>query len=330
MRRRGAALVFAAAAGLGTGGPAAHAGVLRHCDAPADLDARQQDRLLRFAVVARGELEASGQRVALVARAGLDLQRFGERYSHAGVSLRASPNSPWSVRQLYYDCDERRPRLFDQGLAGFLFGGADPSLGRLSMVLLPQEAAAALEKAALEPRSALALLGATYSANAHAWATRYQNCNQWLAELLALAWSGVDAGADGVSAEAAPSARERAQGWLRARGYEPTVFDVGNPLLMWLGGVLPWLHDDDHPPEDLEALRFRVSMPSSIESFVRRVAPGAERIEMCHDERHIVVRRGWTPLPERCDPAPGDAVLPFDDAATRAGHARAAPEETSR
>ena len=70
-------------------------------------------------------LEASGQAVALVARSGLDLDRFAVRYSHAGVSLRDSPNTPWSVRQLYFACEERAPRLYDQGLAGFVQGTRD-------------------------------------------------------------------------------------------------------------------------------------------------------------------------------------------------------------
>ena len=52
----------------------------------------------------------------------MDLSRFGVRYSHSGVSLKTGDNAPWSVRQLYYACDEERPRLYDQGLAGFVFG----------------------------------------------------------------------------------------------------------------------------------------------------------------------------------------------------------------
>lgn len=158
------------------------------------LSATQQDRLLSFAAIAKQELDASGQTLAIVARSGLNLARFGIRYSHAGVSLKASANGPWSVRQLYYACDEGQPRLYDQGLPGFLFGTDDPSLGYLSIVLLPAPQAHLLERAALDTPRALSLLGAGYSANAHAFSTRYQNCNQWLAELLAGAWGAGDGG----------------------------------------------------------------------------------------------------------------------------------------
>ncbi|HSW25259.1 MAG TPA: DUF2145 domain-containing protein, partial [Burkholderiaceae bacterium] len=96
------------AAWLCAGAAGVHAGSapLQYCDRPSPPSARQQDRLLRFAAIARRELEASGQDVALIARSGIDLARFNLRYSHAGVSLRASSNAPWSVRQLYFACDE--------------------------------------------------------------------------------------------------------------------------------------------------------------------------------------------------------------------------------
>ena len=165
-RRLAAALVVGLA--LAGGFAAAHAAstASRFCDTSPTLSAAEQDRLLRFAAIARAELESSGQRLAIVARSGLDLARFGQRYSHAGVSLKASENGAWSVRQLYFACDEGAPRLFDQGMAGFVFGGADPGLGFLSILTLPEEAAAALERAAVDKPLALRLPAAKYSANA--------------------------------------------------------------------------------------------------------------------------------------------------------------------
>ena len=143
---------------LGLAAFAGHAGVLRYCDASPDLDAAQRDTLLRVAAVVRQELQRSDTRVALVSRSGLDLSRLGVRYSHAGIGLAESPKVPWSVRQLYFDCDEGRARLFDQGLAGFVLGQHDARLGFVSLVLLPGRAAESLAQAALDERQALALL----------------------------------------------------------------------------------------------------------------------------------------------------------------------------
>jgi len=210
------------------------------------------------------------------------------------------------VRQLYYACDEGQPRLFDQGLAGFLFGTDDASLGYLSIIVLPASAAEPLERAALDTPRALALLGASYSANAHAFSTRYQNCNQWLIEMLAGAWGAGDGG------------REPAQRWLAAQGYAPQAVEVNSRALMFAAGFVPWLHTDDHPNDDLLAMRFRTSLPASIESFVREQVPAAERIELCHDAKRVVIHRGWTPIGDGCVPAGGDRVISLDSATASA------------
>ncbi|HMS78748.1 MAG TPA: DUF2145 domain-containing protein, partial [Burkholderiaceae bacterium] len=200
-----------------------------------------------------------------------------------GISLRESRNAPWSVRQLYYDCDTRRPRIYDEGLAGFVVGAGDAPVGWFAAVVLPADEAP-VERAARDDRLALRLLAGTYSANAYAFRPDYQNCNQWVAELLAVAWGGLDATGDGL--------RDRAQGWLRASGYAPARFEVRNPLLIGAAAALPWLHVADHPPEDVAPGVFRVSMPASIDAFARSRVPGARRFEFCHANRRIVVREG--------------------------------------
>lgn len=295
-----------AAFGMALVAAAGHAGTPRYCDAATSLSAVQQDRLLRVAGLVKAELERSGSRAALVARSGLNLRLFDMRYSHAGISLQASAESRWAVRQLYFSCDDQQPRLFDQGLSAFLLGTEDPSLGYVSVVTLPAAAAASLEPVALDNRQALSLLSPHYSANAYIYSLRLQNCNQWLAELLGLAW-----GSDGAQLPAA-SARAEAQAWLKAQGYEGANFSVGWRPLLWLSAISPWLHHDDHPEQELAQARFVVSMPESIERFVRQQVPGAERIEFCHTDRHVVMRRGWEPIADGCVPAASDTVVALD------------------
>jgi hypothetical protein len=285
----------------------AQAGFSRYCDDTPSSNAVQQDRLFRFAAVIKSELESSGSGVALLSRAGLDLSRFDQRYSHAGFSLKRSPQTPWAVRQLYYECGAAQSRLFDQGLTAFLLGARDPSLGFISVVLLPEDAATELELAVLDSARALQLLSPQYSANAFAFSLQFQNCNQWVAEMLAAAW-----GLGELDAQATTSPRQRAQAWLQGQGYEPTVFDVGWRALMWLSALSPWLHQVDHPREDLQAQRFRVSMPASLEAFVRQRWPQARRIEFCHTEQQVVVRQGWRAIDAACQPEPGDAVFALD------------------
>ncbi|MDE2369022.1 MAG: DUF2145 domain-containing protein [Burkholderiales bacterium] len=301
LRGDAAALALALALSLGCGD--AHAGLLRECAPPRELTLAQRERLLQFVVAIKSELDATDAPAALIARTGIDLERWGQRYSHGGVALGAGGDTRWAVRQLYYDCGEGRPRIYDQGLSAFVFGTDDPRLGYVSVVLPPPEAAARLARAALDRPLVLALLGTRYSANAHAWSVEYQNCNQWLAELLAGAWGAIELDGD---------ARSQAQGWLGAQHYEPTTFEVGWRPLMWVASAIPWLHDDDHPEADKDALRYRVSMPASIEAFVHAQWPAARRIEFCHDGTRVVIHRGWNAIAPGCRPGPDDRVVPFE------------------
>jgi hypothetical protein len=287
------ALLLCASAGASAGLPA-------FCQTSINISATEQDRVLRFAGVVKGELERSGAGVALISRAGLDLSRFGQLYSHAGVALRDNPGGPWAVRQLYYACDESRPRLFDQGIAGFALGADAPSHGHVSLLFLPEEDGALLERAALDRRLALALLAGQYSANAYAYSTRYQNCNQWVAELLASAWGRLDA---------PEHPREDAQQWLRAQGYTAGPVRIPSHWMMFAGQFVPLVHLNDHPLEDTQALALHVSVPASIESFVHRQAPQTRRVELCHTSAHIVVRRGGVRVGAPRGPRPGAACL---------------------
>ncbi|WP_371868124.1 DUF2145 domain-containing protein [Duganella levis] len=275
----------------------------RFCDRSHELSAAEQDRLLRFAAVLRDELAATDDGVALVSRSGLDLSRFHIRYSHGAVAWR-SEQGAWSARQLYYACDEGRPRIYDQGLAGFAMGTDDPQLGYVSIVRLPPQAVLALRPALLDTSRALHLLGAQYSANAYAYGLQYQNCNQWLIEMLAAGWGDLPDGDD---------LRERAQQWLREQHYAPQPVEVGSRWLMLASYFVPLLHLDDHPDEDRAALQLHISLPSTVEAFVRDRFPQSERVEICHDEKQIVIHRGWMPIADGCKAGDGDRVISLTD-----------------
>ncbi|MBT0569304.1 DUF2145 domain-containing protein [Curvibacter sp. CHRR-16] len=279
---------------------ATQAGVLNYCDQGREPSAGERSITLQFSELVRKQLEQSGSPVALISFAGLDLQFFDIRYSHMGIALRNSPQSPWSVRQLYFDCDEKKGRLFDQGLAGFLTGKSTGDTLFVSVVFLPSTAATVLEKAALDNKLALSLLNPHYSANAYPYSTLYQNCNQWVAEMLAAAWSGMSASDD---------ARAQAQRWLQSRAYSPSMVPVHTVPLMWISGHLPWLHRNDHPEADQRRLLYQISMPASVETFVHAMIPSSERLEICIKGKQVVLHKGWKPLEGRCQAGEGDQTL---------------------
>lgn len=281
--------------------PAAHALSLDFCDRPREPSADQRDILLRFGAIVRDEIAASGSPAALIARSGLDLHRLDVRYSHAAVALKDNEGRPWSVRELYFSCDEHRPRVYDEGLTGFLMGTDDPDTGYISLVFLPPERAEPLRATAVDKHHALGVLGASYSANAYPFSTLHQNCNQWVMELLAGAWGELD--------PSAPDARAEAQAWLQGEGYTPHTFEAPVHAMVWVVEFFSLLHNDDHPVANLADDRYVVSMPSSVEGFVRARVPGAKRIEICHAGRRVVVHRGWDEIAEGCVPGDGDGVI---------------------
>jgi hypothetical protein len=303
-RALGLAAVLALAGGIAQAAPGGSDSMASSqlCDRTKPMTADQQDRLLRFSAVVRDELAATDSGAVLISRSGLDLSRFHIRYSHTAIAWQGE-NGTWSARQLYYACDESRPRIYDQGLSGFVMGIDEPSLGYVSIVRLPAEAAQALRSAALDTPRALNLLAANYSANAYPFSLRYQNCNQWAMELLAVAWGDLADGKD---------LRARAQDWLRQAPYVPEPVDIGSHALIFASNFVPLVHLDDHPEEDRYALKLRISLPSTVEAFVRAQRPGSERVELCHDGRRVVVHRGWTPVADGCSPGDNDRVVSLD------------------
>lgn len=286
------------------------------CDRGGEVSATEQDRQLQVVAIARRALEASGALAALVSRSGTDLSRFHLQYSHSGIALKDSRNSPWSVRQLYYACDESQAKLYDQGLAGFLLSAGRTEPIRLSIVTLPERDGARLAARALDNRLALALLSPRYSASAYAFSTQYQNCNQWVAELMGFAWAPRDdeapARLDGAPpVEGRAPTRQQAQRWLKGLGYDPLPVVVPSHAIMFAAQFVPLIHSDDHPIDDLYAMRLKVSTPAALEAFAHRLVPDAQRVEFCATGSTIVVRRGWEPLPADCRAADGDEVLPL-------------------
>jgi hypothetical protein len=281
---------------LGLAGTAARAESLVFCDATPERSAAAQAQLLSFSATVARELAASGAPAALISRDGLDLSTLGRRYSHAGIALREHPDGAWTVRQLYFACEEGRPRLFDQGLAGFAGGTRRPERGFVRVLLLPEAAAQALAQTASDKARALALLHPRYSANAHAFGLAFQNCNQWVAELMAAAW--------GQAAD-----RASAQQWLRQHGFEADWVNAHARVLLWLMSLSPLLHLSDHPEAHLAQAQLQVVLPQGLEHWLRGRYPELQTLEFCHDGGQMVWRRQGPPFGEHCQAEAGDHTL---------------------
>ncbi|MFK7962452.1 MAG: DUF2145 domain-containing protein [Burkholderiaceae bacterium] len=272
----------------------------RFCDETQTFDAKAQSAMLRLAALIRSRVEASGQPVAVISRSGVDLTRLGITFTHSGVLMARGGEVPWAVRQLYYACDQGRPYLYDQGLAAFLFGADNPSGTRISILMLPAQASQALSSTALERQTIMSLLADTYTANAHPFSTSYQNCNQWVIELMATAWGSLAHGED---------LRVRAQTWLQANDYSPRPVVLDSYFVKFAATLSPMIKLDDHPEADQSGLSFQLSLPRSIETFVRQQWPETQRLELCQQAERVIVRTGWEALDDQCSPDANDERL---------------------
>lgn len=253
------------------------------CVEPPVRDAVQQDRFLQWAQRIRDDLDQQGAEVVLLARAGMDLGRFGVRYTHAALAWPHHESGPWAVRQLYFDCDAGVPQLFDQGLAAFLMGADDPDGGYVMALPLKGEAAAQLLATVTDREQAKALLASEYQANASLGDPETQNCNQWVAELLATVWSGVN-----------EPTRAAARQGMMALGWEPSTVSLPNRLWLWASAWWPHLGWRGQREADLDAGQLRVTLPEDLARWWRERWPEAARLEWCMGAEGLQRHIGWS------------------------------------
>ncbi len=194
------------------------------------------ERALALAQRTADALEAAhardGTRVVLLARAGQDLTRYGQHYSHVGWAYR-NAEGQWRVVHKLNECGSDRSVLMRQGLGDFVLD--DLWREKVAWEALPPALGAPLWTLLQDNRRVRTLHQPRYSMVSYAWGTRYQQSNQWAIETLALA------------AEPGVVRREQAQAWLRLKDYRPAVLRID--ALTRLGGRITRANVsfDDHP-----------------------------------------------------------------------------------
>ena len=207
----------------------AHAG--RSCESMPP-DATRIARGLTLAERTNDALNASGAKVVLLARAGQDLSKYGLNYSHAGWAYK-SATGQWLVVHKLNTCATAEASIYRQGLGEFFLD--DPFRFETAWVVPTPEIQDRLLALLQDERRLVALHTKPYSIVSYAWATKYQQSNQWALEMLALAM------------DADVRSREQAQAWLKYKGYQPTTLKID--ALTRLGGRMSAANVafDDHP-----------------------------------------------------------------------------------
>jgi hypothetical protein len=248
-------LALALAAGV------AHAGT--PCE-PRKTDAASFTKAMSLAERTLVALDKSGAQVALIARVGQDLSKYGLRYSHMAYVWRDHPQGRWLVVHELNQCGSAQSALFDEGLGNFFL---DDLHAYETRIVVPGADAQARIAAMLASTAPLRLHDARYNMLAFPYATTYQNSNQWLLETYAASVS--DMPIDG---------RAQAQAWLKLAGYQPITIDI--PAVTRLGARMfrPNVSFDDQPFERRMAGRIDTVTVESVMRFVHQRDPAAWEI----------------------------------------------------
>lgn len=243
-------LLGAVAAALWLTAGQAQAG--RRCDAAkptVQTIERGLDLAQRTAEALEQAHRQNGMRVALLARAGQDLSRYQQYWSHVGWAYR-TPEGVWRVVHKLNTCGTDQSIVTRQGLGEFFLD--DLWRYEASWRPLPAHWQEAMWQLLQNNAQALTLHEPRYSMVSYAWGTRYQQSNQWAMETLALA------------AEPATRQRTQAQNWLQGQGYRPGTLRVG--ALTRLGGRIAAgnVAFDDHPNEERFADRIHTITADSV------------------------------------------------------------------
>ncbi len=237
--------------------PSALAGL--SCDAEQPPKATTIERGLTLAERTLHALDASGARVVVLARAGQDLGQYGLRYSHLGFAYQQPDGQGghvWRVLHKLNQCGTPDAFIYRQGLGEFFMN--DLWRYEAAWAVPTPEVQDRLLALLLDTPRATALNTKPYSMVSYAWATQYQQSNQWALETLAAAM------------EPGAYTRERAQAWLKFKGYEPSTLKIGPLTRLGARVTKANVAFDDHPSEKRFSDRIETITVDSVFNWLQK------------------------------------------------------------
>lgn len=239
------------------------------CDDPKPPSVDSIRQAMDMAHKTLNALDQSGAQVVVLARAGQDLTRYGLTYSHLGFAYRANSAEGvpvWRVLHKLNDCGTAVSGVYLQGLGDFFLGNLWSY--EAAFVVPTPEVQERLQSVFADRSRVLSMHHEPYSMVSYAWSVKYQQSNQWAIETLAAAM------------EPGVTSRERAQAWLRFKGYEPSTLQIG--ALTRLGGRITRANIafDDHPNEKRFSNRVDTVTVDSVFAWMPRAGLSAQPVEL--------------------------------------------------
>jgi len=217
---------------------------------------------IAMAVKTVEQLDASGADVVIIGRAGQDLSKYKQHYSHLGFAY--NDNGSWTIVHKLNECDTAISNIYEQGMGQFFLD--DPFRFETAIAIPTPEVQQRLRAVLTDSQKVLTEHTPSYNMLSYVWSTKYQQSNQWVLETLAMAQ------------EPSIRNREQAQAWLKFKGYEPTVLTLG-PMTR-LGGRMfkANIAFDDHPNEKRFSDRIETIGADSVFAFLEQSGLQLSRI----------------------------------------------------
>jgi hypothetical protein len=130
------------------------------------------------------ELEKNPVSVALLARHGTNLDKYGLHYSHVGFVVRDHQDGKWTVVHLLNQCGSSRSDIYAQGLVNFFTDDLQSQDARI--VWLKPELAERLS-VLLNSQAATSVFDPDYNVIARYDSMQYQNSTAWVLDMLSTA-----------------------------------------------------------------------------------------------------------------------------------------------
>ncbi|KTD49088.1 hypothetical protein Lrub_1439 [Legionella rubrilucens] len=212
----------------------------------------------RTSLAVSKKLDQSGAKVALLARVGSDLSRYGLHYSHVAFVVKNYPGKPgkWTVIHLLNECNRPTSSLYAQGLMNFFM---DNLYSQDYQITIPDQGMQARLYEALKPQVIGRLHSNQYSLIAYPYSRLYQNSNQWVLEMAA--------DADNPKSR---HTRQSAQDFLQRTGYQPSIVTLSPVARLSVSLTHAAIRFNDHPEIENRTRRYSFVSVDSVVAYLHR------------------------------------------------------------
>lgn len=199
--------------------------------------------------------------VAIAARGGQDLSKYGLRHSHLAFLLRNEAGN-WEVLHLLNRCKSDHSSLYREGLVNLL---GESALSTDLRVGIPTPAVRAVLKTLLTAPAdrAQALHQPRYSMLAYPGSNEYQNSNQWILEVTAAAIAQ-------ATDDTRLSNRPQTLAWLKQHDFQPSRLQIGIGKRLGARFFAANVAVTDHPARERLSGNYSVVTVESVFDFLHQ------------------------------------------------------------